>query len=571
MKIHNTIRLVFSLFLLFQVQSVFGQISYDSDSIATVYIKIVDANKLPIPNIKVQLKAVSTNKIFEHKSNRIGNTQFIVPINEKYNILVNGDLMEVLNIPLKNYQSITKQIKYTQEFKQDDASNIAEHKEPNQNTDANVGITNCTIEILLKNKQNIPLVGEEIRIENKGNGSSKTISTNTKGMATVTIPDATTYMINLKKSANHSTLFIEKDERYHKLELIYEGTAQLLKIEQERRALIQKLREEQVKLQAEVTKEKKDNEALRLEMKLDRERVVKEYLDFSNLTNDLKAHLSIAQAISKKLITFKGHGNSHSTHYLSPLIIVVKNNTPNSISILIENGRKFLSEPNITQNLIVVKKVIIDLKPNETKTLEIASMCIQHDNDCPSEEVSYKVGDMANDNMITLSRCIEKYEYNNSIAQYAMWVFSDAFSIDYIAGYNDKESEIIKNLVETLLSDNLFHKSNAERKMESITNELEEAKLAVFKPIDTRLINFNNPQYKTKVGGNFTYEISKTSEVMIAMFNMQGILVRELYYNPSVARGKHVFDFAFDASIYTDPQYYFKLIVDNKVKLTLKQ
>ncbi|MFN8238167.1 MAG: hypothetical protein U0T77_08365 [Chitinophagales bacterium] len=81
--------------------------------------------------------------------------------------------------------------------------------------------------------------------------------------------------------------------------------------------------------------------------------------------------------------------------------------------------------------------------------------------------------------------------------------------------------------------------------------------------------NYYSPP-REKVGGNFEYNFSKPQDVQIAMFDKNGILVRELFNQKKVAPGEHKMNFEFDSSVYTDDVYYFKLIAMNEVLVSEK-
>jgi len=51
------------------------------------------------------------------------------------------------------------------------------------------------------------------------------------------------------------------------------------------------------------------------------------------------------------------------------------------------------------------------------------------------------------------------------------------------------------------------------------------------------------------------------------MFNKENMVVRELLFEPFVEPGTYEFKFSFDASVYTDPVYYIKLIINKDVKI----
>ena len=69
------------------------------------------------------------------------------------------------------------------------------------------------------------------------------------------------------------------------------------------------------------------------------------------------------------------------------------------------------------------------------------------------------------------------------------------------------------------------------------------------------------------VGGEFEYKINSPRSVVIAMFDNDNIVVRELFNNPEVKPGVHTFEYAFDATVYTDEFYYIRMIMNGDIAL----
>jgi hypothetical protein len=70
--------------------------------------------------------------------------------------------------------------------------------------------------------------------------------------------------------------------------------------------------------------------------------------------------------------------------------------------------------------------------------------------------------------------------------------------------------------------------------------------------------------------GNFEFDFPSASHVTIGMFNKDGIIVRELYNNPTHPKGAQKLHFEFDAGEYNDKFYYIKVIVDGEVFIAKK-
>ncbi len=83
-----------------------------------------------------------------------------------------------------------------------------------------------------------------------------------------------------------------------------------------------------------------------------------------------------------------------------------------------------------------------------------------------------------------------------------------------------------------------------------------------------RLITNQNPEPMCEMWGNGRATVRGKCHLRLAMFDVNGILVREIYNNPEEKAGTHTLEYAYDCDIYTDPVYHFKIIKNDVVTLT---
>ncbi|TAE72717.1 MAG: hypothetical protein EAZ85_09010 [Bacteroidetes bacterium] len=83
-----------------------------------------------------------------------------------------------------------------------------------------------------------------------------------------------------------------------------------------------------------------------------------------------------------------------------------------------------------------------------------------------------------------------------------------------------------------------------------------------------RLITNQAAEPMCEMWGNGRVSIQKTCHLRVGMFDVNGILIREIYNNPAEKIGTHTLEYAYDCDVYTDKEYHFKIIKDNIVTLT---
>lgn len=255
--------------------------------------------------------------------------------------------------------------------------------------------------------------------------------------------------------------------------------------------------------------------------------------------------ISLADALQQKKIACNFKGNDKSTHYLEPILIEITNLGNAPISLQIKSGDMFIPTDANLQNIVTTENRIIALKANSKQTISLKGMCTESSNSSGNGKTVYSYQPNTNDKLVKLATFIAEHKYQTSTAQHAVWALMNNEDVNNIYGADSTEEKLLRKCVA------------------SITGKTFEVTSKDYKT------NYYAPP-KQKVGGKFEYNIVVPKDVQIAMFNTNGILVRELFNKKNVAAGNHQFSFEYDASVYTDDVYYFKLIAANNVVVSTK-
>lgn len=253
-------------------------------------------------------------------------------------------------------------------------------------------------------------------------------------------------------------------------------------------------------------------------------------------------HDAITQGLA--LVSFAG--NSNSTHYQKPVSISLKNKTNSTLNIIIENGLMLEAVDSSFQNLVVVKSERIAVAPYANKQMLLQAMCIEKSGMPPADNKMYSILKPASGSLLELSQLIERKQYYNLGAQQAVWCLTDKMSLDEVTTWNFAE----RNDLLTFLS--------------KATGQPIPPPPAVD---DIKRNNNSVPVYETSIEGSFNYTVRNTSEVLIAMFDKENRVVRELYRNNEEPAGEKEFKFAFDSTVYTDSYYYIRLLVNGTMRI----
>lgn len=255
--------------------------------------------------------------------------------------------------------------------------------------------------------------------------------------------------------------------------------------------------------------------------------------------------IPMQELIKSKKISCCIHGNSTSTHYLEPVVAIFTNLSDESVSFVIDNGDMFIPSDSAYQNIVATRQETVELKPKEKKVIKIKGMCTEQSDMSGNDNISYSFKPSGNENLRKLAAYIGENKYQTSAAQYAVW------------------SLMNNNDINSIYSSDSTEETNLKKFMASLTGKTYKVKTNDYR------YNYYSPP-REKVGGNFEYNFSRPQDVQIAMFDKNGILVRELFNQKKVAPGEHQLNFEFDSSVSTDDVYFFKLIAMNEVLVSQK-
>lgn len=250
----------------------------------------------------------------------------------------------------------------------------------------------------------------------------------------------------------------------------------------------------------------------------------------------------------KNRVEFQITGNPDSPHYVRPLLLKATNISAVPITFQIDNGMMLNPEDDGFQPIVITREELIALKPGQKVVTELYGMCTEASLMAPLDEIVYHPGGMADTGLVKLTSRIGKDSLHNIEAQFAVWGIADDMPIDDIAGF---DTTLVNDLVEIVAE---------------VTGQMIPEPPAE----DDYRRNYYSRNFSRKMGGEFKCTYYDTRSVSIAMFNKDGVVVRELYNNPQMPPGHHVLEFEFDATHFNDEYYFIRVIDDGEVSINMK-
>lgn len=221
----------------------------------------------------------------------------------------------------------------------------------------------------------------------------------------------------------------------------------------------------------------------------------------------------------------------------------IQNLTNEALALKVEAGRRLDSENQQEQDILVVKQERFVLGAKQEHTYKIYGMCCQAHNSSPSKNAVYKVGKMADSNLVKLARFVNdnKY-YSDYTAQAAVWSVSDNNSIAGIEG----EKEISEKL---------------QKYVSQITG----------RPIPVYKIHYKQQSGNDVMGravniqGVFSYSLSTKNKVTISIYNSDGKIVQTLMLKQSHEQGDYKLTYNVNTTKFPAGIYYTRMIANGAV------
>jgi len=255
--------------------------------------------------------------------------------------------------------------------------------------------------------------------------------------------------------------------------------------------------------------------------------------------------VELGPALTQKKVQAEIVSNGTSAHYQNPVLLTLRNTSGSSLEVNIPAGTLFEPEDTTYQGYMSNRDMLVQLAPGESKPVAVSAMCIHAQRGSPFSTAPYRYAGKATGKMLQVAELVRDMGLYESITgQQAVWAVSDNEPLEDITSFNENT------------------RSRVVEKLALITGR------AIPPPPDPDDYERNlEATPRVKIGGSYDFRLSSTKAIHIAMFNSNNVVVRELYNNPAEPPGPKHIDFFFDADIYTDDVYYFRLLADGVIKL----
>jgi hypothetical protein len=231
--------------------------------------------------------------------------------------------------------------------------------------------------------------------------------------------------------------------------------------------------------------------------------------------SDKDKYISIEKLTKSGLLSteVKGVGG----HQENCIEFFLKNLTNDSLFVLIEPGRRLTADDSVYQDIFIVKKNLIALRPLESRTVNGYGFCCQSHDGSPAKDSKFSLGYMSPIDWIKLATVIDENNFPVGAIQSAVWAISNNHELSSIHDQNMESIYLLRKTVADIKGIEIPWYSMSYVK-------------------DTARVFSGIPE---KVFGDLDYYINTNSVITINIRDKKGILVKTLVKDDSKGPGKY--------------------------------
>lgn len=165
--------------------------------------------------------------------------------------------------------------------------------------------------------------------------------------------------------------------------------------------------------------------------------------------------ITIQEAINKKMLDLKIVGaydpnlffeviDRDGVHFGKCMAIVLRSKIDSLIVVRLDDGIQLIPDDSAVQTMIVTKKALFPLYPNETYSTRFYAMCGEIHDDIPTIDMTFKIGKLGNKNVVNLAKYLDENYMQNMIGQHALWAITDQTNIADLKKYGADKASISK-------------------------------------------------------------------------------------------------------------------------------
>ena len=261
----------------------------------------------------------------------------------------------------------------------------------------------------------------------------------------------------------------------------------------------------------------------------------------------------LSEAIQKKMVSVSMSGaksdtsfrGDYSSHYGPCMAMEIVSTTNENLNLNLEYGYRLVPDDSSLQTMMVTQTLMVKLQPKQKKNYRIYAMCTEAHDGGPGPEEKFVLRNRATGNLLGLAELINRKKYQNDAAQNAVWCFTNDYDLSSI--YNADTGM-----------------------MYELRRFVAKAKGISLAKIYTNGSDITQPArtvtMRTIYSGSLSYSFSRTSKVMIALFDEDNHMKKVYVNNETQRDGEYTYNYQIGSDEMENKKHYLRMFRDGRLE-----
>lgn len=182
-----------------------------------------------------------------------------------------------------------------------------------------------------------------------------------------------------------------------------------------------------------------------------------------SLSSKRPPEITMKEAIDKGILDYRICGlfdprnfdevvDQDGVHFGKCMVIILQSKIDSVILLRLDAGTELIPDDSSVQTMIITHQAILALYPNQTYATRLYAMCGQLHEKAPTAMDNFKVGELADTNIVKIATYLNDNYIQNMIGQHALWACTDRATFEELNKYGADSVSIAmtKNILTNL-------------------------------------------------------------------------------------------------------------------------
>jgi len=232
---------------------------------------------------------------------------------------------------------------------------------------------------------------------------------------------------------------------------------------------------------------------------------------------------------------------TESSHYGACIKMELNNLTNIAYELSLDFGFQLAPNDEKVQTMMVTKTMVVMLEPHKKKSCKVYAMCTEAHDAGPTEKITFTLGKRASGYLLSAAEFMHRKNYQSSAAQNAIWCITDNYDLFSVFSTDTAMMYNLRRLVANVKGIPLHKVYDDSRTTEPT-------------PVA--------PRITVSYEGTLRYSLSRSSKVMVALFDEDNHMQTVYVNNEQQREGSYTYRYRVTGEESRNKKLYLRMFRD---------